>query len=312
MAKEALVLEAHRGAALAVAFTSDEKELYTAGQDGVVRTWRLSASGAKKPARELSGHSGPVACLHFDPAGGRFATGSESEVLLWSLPGKSGKGGGECLAKLDGEARVAFGPGGHHLATLASPSAAPAPAAPGEPTPGARVTLWDAHELTCIRHVKPVDRRHTAIAFAPNGSLLFVGGTGPIHRIALPDGTSEGVQKGHQIAVSHIVPSPNEAVIASTGMDGTLYFWTVVGGDEVHSLSLGASPGPGGFPLSFGPDGRTIAVGCGSCTRLYSAPDGTPRRELALPADVRDVAVSPTGRWLANALGDGTVHLHEL
>jgi len=95
-------------------------------------------------------------------------------------------------------------------------------------------------------------------------------------------------------------------------MDGTLFFWTVVGGDEIHSIALEVPAGPGGFPLSFGPDGRLVAVGCGSRVRLYSAPEGSLRKELPLPAELHDVTVSPTGRWVANALADGSVHVFEL
>ncbi len=306
MAKVALVLEAHRGPALAVAFSPDEKTLYTGGDDKLVCAFEVGASGKGERIAKLTGHTAPVATLAYDTAGERLASGSQDEVRLWDS--RTNK----LAHEFKGESLVAFGPAGHHLATIASLSIASKPAAPGDPVPGARVTLWDARELSVLRHIDPLDRRHTALCFAPNGSLLFVGGSGRIHRIALPDGTSEGVQSGHQIAVSHIRPSPNEAVFGSTGMDGTLFFWTVVGGDEVNSISLATSPGPGGFPLSFGPDGRKVAVGCGNSVRIYTAPDGVLQKEIPAHAEVHDVAVSPSGRWVANALANGSVHVHEI
>ena len=268
MAKEALILQAHRGAALAVAFSPDEQVLFTGGTDKLLHVWdmgTLQKGDSGTPAATWKGHTAPVAVLAYDAAGGRLASGAAGEVRVWD-PAR-----GKLLHQLSGESRIAFGPAGHHLATLASASRVEEPRVPGGPAPGARITLYDARDFSILKHVDPVDRRHTALSFAPNGSLLFVGGSGAIHRISLPDGTSEGTQKGHQIAVSHIRPSPNEAVFASTGMDGTLYFWTVVGGDEIHSIALGVPAGPGGFPLSFGPDGRLVAVGCGSSVRSSSA-----------------------------------------
>jgi WD40 repeat protein len=314
MVKEVRVLEAHRGAALAVAFAPGEQHLLSAGEDKRIRLWDLRSF---EKVGEFSGHSSAVHSLLFDASGERLASGSADAVRIWSFPLKgSRKPTSKAPLKIQlekelaGESRVALGPTDHHLATIASTKAAPGTAA-GDPTTGARVTLWDARELMVLRHFDPVDRRHQALAFAPNGSVLFVGGAGPIYRVALPDGTSEGVQRGHQIGISHIVPSPNGAVLASSGADGTLYFWTVVGGDEVHYISMGVS-GTSGFPLAFFPNGRTIAVGCGREIRLYNAPDGVLRKSLPSPADVHAVAISPDGRWLANAAADGNVRLFEL
>lgn len=293
MVREAAVLSAHRGAALAVAFSRDGQKLVSAGADGAVRV--LSVPGLKEVGR-LAGHRRAVHTLAFDDAGARLATGAPTEgVRVWSFPD------GECQRVLDDQATAAFGPGPHHLATLAR--------TPGETA----VTLWEAETLEVLRRVPPLDKRHLALTFAPSGAFLFVGGTGPIHRVALPDGTSEGVQRGHEIGIACLRASPNGAVLASSGVDGRLFFWTVVGGDEVHRAEIGAPGPPGSYQLAFGPDGRTIAVSCQGEVRLFGAPDGNlkERFDVGVPG-VFGVDVSPDGRWLANAAEDGCVRLHEL
>lgn len=303
MGKERVVLKAHQGAALAVAFAPGEGQLLSAGQDRAVRLWdpeSLEKTG------EYDGHSSAVHTLTFDASGRYLASGSANAVRIWEYPG------GELKKELPGESMVAFGPTDHHLGTIASPSQTANKPVFGEAASGAQVTLWDARDLSVLRRFEQVDRRHQSLAFAPNGAVLFIGGSGPIHRVSLPEGTLEGIQLGHQIGVSHIVCSPKGSVLASTGTDGTLYFWTVVGGDQVHNISMDVPSGPGGFPLAFDPKGRTVAVGCGSQTRLYNAPGGFLRKTFVTEAEIHDVAISPDGRWVANACGDGDVRIFEL
>ena len=299
MAREVAVLKAHRGAAYAVAFARDGRHLVSAGADGDVCVFSIPApSGAPdaKEAARFKGHRRAVHGLSFDATGERLATCAPAEgVRIWSFP--AGKG----LRVLEDQADAAFAPCGHHLAMIA------------RNTSDKPLTLWEADTLTVLRRFAPVDKRHLTLAFAPNGSILFIGGSGPIHRLALPDGTSEGVQRGHEIAVACLRASPNGAVLASSGVDGKLFFWTVVGGDEVHRAEIGAAGPPGSFQLAFAPDGRTLAVSCQGEVRLFGAPDGNLKKSIQVGVDgVFGVDISPDGRWLANAAEDGNVRLYEL
>ena len=170
--------------------------------------------------------------------------------------------------------------------------------------------LWDARTGTKRRTFPTLDKRLLALAFAPSNHFLFVGGTGPIYRVALPEGTVDGVQGGHQIGVACLRASPNPAIVASTGLDGTLRFWTVVGGQEVNCVPLGAQ---GVLQLAFAPDGRSVAVATTGAVLRLSAPDGEllARHEVSVDG-VYGVAFSPDGRWLANAAADGRVRVWDL
>jgi len=291
------VIDAHGKHAQAVHFTRDGKRLVSCGQDARVRVWSVPGF---RPERAFEGHEKSVNSLSFTADETRLATGSSDPgVRLWSFPE------GKCLFTLEKQVLACLGPDGDHLATIS---------AKGE------LALWDGRKGTVIKNLPALDKRHLALAFAPNGVFLFVGGTGPIHRVALPDGTSDGVQKGHAIGVAALCTSPNGAILASTGLDGTLRFWTVVGGDEVNSVPLGAhsmSGGSvgmgGGLQLAFAPDGRSVAVATDGAVLRLSAPDGDliARHETGVKG-VYGVAFSPDGRYLANAAADGRVRVWEL
>jgi WD40 repeat protein len=155
-----------------------------------------------------------------------------------------------------------------------------------------------------------LDKRPLSLAFALSGVSLFVGGTGPIHRIALPDGTVDGVQHGHAIGVACLRASPNGSILGSSGLDGTLRFWTVVGGDEVNRVPLGES---GVLQFAFAADGRSLALAVDHAVLRLSVPDGELIERIELPLKgVYGVALAPDGRWLANAAADGRVRVWEL
>lgn len=283
---DALVLDAHAKSAHAVHFTGDGKHLVTAGDGTPVRTWSVPGF---RPERELGGAEKGVTALSFTADDGRVAAlGADGTVQVGPLGGKPD-------FRLEGQALAALGPDGDHLVTVSLAN---------------ELALRDGRTGAVQRAFGTLDKRQLALAFARSGLFLFVGGTGPIRRLALPDGTVDGVLAGHQIGVACLAPSPNPAVLASTGMDGTLRFWTVVGGDEVTCVPLKSQ---GVLQLAFAPDGRSIAVSVDHAVLLLSAPDGLLRERFELPVKgVYGVAISPDGRFLASAAADGRVRVWEL
>ncbi len=282
-----LVLEAHGKHARAVHFTRDGKHLVSCGQDSKVRVWSVPGFRAE---RALDGHEMSVNALSFSADETRLATASsDPAVRLWSF--KDGKP----LHTFEQQIHGALGPDGDHLVTISTKN---------------ELVLWDGHTGARRKTLPALDKRHLALAFAPNGLFLFVGGTGPIHRVALPDGTLDGVHGGHQIGVACLKASPNPAILASSGLDGTLRFWTVVSGDEVNCVPLQAQ---GVFQLAFAPDGRSIAVSTDGAVLRLRAPDGelVARHEVPVKG-VYGVAISPDAKHLACAAADGRVRVWEL
>lgn len=281
------LLDAHHRSAQAVAFTRDGKHLVTGGLDGRVRLFSVPRF---EPVREWEAHPRGVTALTTTRDGARLTTvGGEPSVRVWDLAT------GTPCATLEKQVTGLASPNGEHVATISAQG---------------QLLLWNGDDGSPIGPLPAVDKRHLVLAFAPNGGFLFVGGSGPIHRLALPEGTVDGVSRGHAIAVSCLRTSPNEAVLASSGADGTLRFWTVVGGDDVSVVPL---PGPGSHELAFAPDGRSIAVATeGAVVRLAVPDGGLVERHPVEAKGVHGVAISPDGAWLANAAGDGCVRVWSL
>ncbi len=287
MAKPPIVLDAHGRHAQCVHFTRDGKHLVSGGQDARVRLWSVPGFA---PERAFEGHAKCVNGLSFTADGTRLLTGSsDPSVRLWSFPE------GKCLLALEKQCSGCIGPDGAHLATISNRN---------------EVVLWDAATGEPVATLPVTDKRHLALAFASSGVFLFVGGSGPIHRIALPDGTRDGVLEGHAVGVACLRASPNGSVLASSGLDGTLRFWTVVAGAEVNRVALDT---PGVLQLAFAPDGRSLALSVEHAVLRLTAPDGELLERLELPVKgVYGVSISPDGRWLANAAADGRVRVWEL
>jgi WD40 repeat protein len=285
----ALVLDAHGKSAHAVHFTHAGAHLVSCGESAPVRLWSVPRF---RPERELAGQERGVTALAFTADEARLATlGADGSLRV--APFRPGGPDADADFTLEKQALAALGPDGDHLVTLSTSN---------------ELALRDGRTGALRKVLGPFDKRHLALAFAASGLFLFVGGMGPIRRLALPDGTSDGVLAGHQIGIACLRSAPNPAILASTGLDGTLRFWTVVSGAEVSCVALPKEHASGALQLAFAPDGRSVAVSTTAGVLRLRAPDGEliERHEVA---GGRGVAFSPDGRFLACAAADGRVRV---
>jgi WD40 repeat protein len=286
MALEVALIEAHGRHAQAVRFTKDGKLLVSAGQDACVRLWSVpgfSAAGA------FEGHKNSVNSLAFTPDEQLLATGStDGTVRLWSFPE------GRCLHTLEKQVTGVFAPDGERLATISAKG---------------QVILWEAKSGKQITAIPALDKRTMALAFSPNGRSLLVGGTGPIHKVALADGKKEGELTGHKLVVACMRISPNSKWLASTGADGHLRLWSTKDWALAWSAKLAGS---GVLQLAFAPKSDSVAVAADYVIQSYSVKDGTLVGRIEVPVKgLYGVAISPDGKYLANAAADGKVRVWE-
>jgi WD40 repeat protein len=286
MASEIAAFDAHGRHAQAVRFTRDGKLLISCGQDARARLW--SVPGFSESA-SFEGHQNSVNTLSFSIDERLLATGStDGTVRIWSFPE------GRCRHALEKQVAGVFEPEGDRLATISAKG---------------QVLLWEAGTGRQLAAIPPLDKRTTAVAFSPDGSRLLVGGTGPIHRVTVADGKKEGELSGHKVVVSCLRVSPDGAWLASTGADGTLRVWSTRDWAEIRSLKL---EGSGVFQLAFDPRCASVAVSADYLIREYSVHDGSVVNQIELPLKgVYGVAISPDGKYLANAAADGRVRIWE-
>ena len=283
---EPVVIDAHGRHAQAVAFTKDGKRLVSAGQDACVRLW--SVPGFKADG-VFEGHSNSVNSLSFSPDGSLLATGStDGTVRVWSFPQ------GKCLQALAKQLTARFSPDGTLLATISAKG---------------RVVLWDAKTGEEVKTLPALDKRITALTFTSDTATLLVGGTGPIHRVSLPEGKKVGELEGHKVVVVCLRLTPDGKLLASTGGDGILRLWSTEDWSEVRKVALRAG---GVLQMAIAPKGDVVTVGADHLIQTFSIKDGKLVGRIELPVKgIYGLAISPDGRFLANAAADGKVRVWE-
>ena len=285
MADPIAVLDAHGKHAQRAVFTADGEMLVTCGQDASIRLWRVPSFA---PDGAFEGHAASVNTLSFSSDGGLLASGSsDGTVRIWSFPG------GRELDVLEGQVAAAVSPAGG-FATISTK---------------ARAVLWDGN-YDEVATLPLLDRRLFSLAYTADGAGLLVAGTGTVHRVDVKGRAKAGDYPGHQAAVASMSVSPDGALLATTGSEGTLRLRRIAGGAEVFTVRLGR---PGTMQTAFSPDGSTIAVSIDFAIQLRSAADGALLQTIAVPIKgVYGLGYSPDGRLLANAGADGRVRVWEV
>ena len=283
---EPLVIDAHGRHAQAVHFTKDGRLLVSVGQDGRVRLWSVPGFS---PAAVFEGHKNSVNTISFSADETLLATGStDGTVRVWSFPD------GRALRVLDKQLSAVFSPKADQLATVS---------ATGE------AVLWDARTGERIVSIAAPDKRTFSLAFAPDGRRLLIGGSGAIHRFALPSGVKEGEMRGHSVAVGCLRVSPDGKTLASTGGDGQLRLWSTKDWSETLRVKIG---GTGVLQLAFSPKGNSVTVAADRLIQSFAVKDGRVVERIDLPLKgIYGVAISPDGKYLANAAADGKVRVWE-
>ncbi|MDZ4674146.1 MAG: WD40 repeat domain-containing protein [Gemmatimonadota bacterium] len=284
MVRELLVLDAHGRHAQAVAFSPDGTRLVSVGMDALVKIWEVPGF---RPIASLVGHRKCVNSVVFAPDGQRFATCStDGTTRVWSSDG------GRAHFVLAGQRLPQWSPDGRLLTTLSRPG---------------QVAHWDSGTGEPLGGFKVADRRLFCLAFPPHDDELLVGGTGTIHRVRLHDGTPLGTLQGHGVAVASMALSPDRGLLASTGAEGELRLWDTAGWQPRCEVPLRAG---GVLQLAWMPQGDRIAVSCDHVVQIVPVREGdlVERLEVEIKG-MYGVAVSPDGRWLANAGADGRLRI---
>ncbi|AOY80594.1 caspase family protein [Moorena producens JHB] len=275
----------HQGGGSGVIFSSDGKQLVTAGIDGTVRLWDLNG-------KEFSQFNGQQEIsfdgFSFSPDGSKFATAEkDGNARLWDLSGKK-------LAEFNGpnlerrSSRVIFSPDGQQLAVTGEDSI---------------IRLWDVKNRTLLK----TESKKSQLR---DGSFLLTNKD--------KDDTILWNWEGKQLAkfedlkgdIKSVSLSPNGNKLATLEQglveNSTVYLWNWEG------KQLAKFKGSG-YSMTFSPDGNLLATSGSGTAQLWDL-SGKKVAEFttAYPYGVVSISFSPNGKLIATAGLDGIVKLWDL
>ncbi|MGW0778941.1 nSTAND1 domain-containing NTPase [Streptomyces sp. NPDC002835] len=288
-----------------VAFSNNGRLMAYGGDDNTI--WLENVMAPNKVwdlTQPLTGHTGHVLGLAFDPKGTMLASaGADHTIRLWTIPRTILSGHTSYVDT------VAVSPNGHLLASGSEDNT---------------VRLWDVKNPATPRPLSASIRGRTPYvnwtAFSPDGKTLAVA-AGPDIQLwdvtvpATPKPLSGPLHNPREnfLAVGF---TPDGRTLAGSNGDGTVALWNV--SDPSHPTALGPplNTGAGSVNrLAVSPDGRTLAAAAQNGTlRLWDITEPTRPTTLGLPlrasADpVQTIVFSPDGRTLAASGNDAKIRL---
>jgi WD40 repeat protein len=278
---------------------------------GVVKLWDAETG---REVRRLRGHTQHVLGVAFSPDGRYLASASGAwrthdaferrpgEIKIWDVASGSET---RTLAGHDGPVTdVAFSPDGRRLASSG-----------GDRT----LKIWDPSTGRLLVSASGHRDWISGLAYGPAGDWVATSShDGTVRVWDAVTGQERSVLRGHTDAVACITVRPDGGRLASGGSDRTIKVWDAA--KPQPALVLRGHRGPVAR-LAFLPDARrlvTASTPLGNDDRvhaeiwLWDARTGSRVRDYPCPSGLLcEIAVSPSGRWLAAGI-DNRIKIWEV
>jgi RNA polymerase sigma factor (sigma-70 family) len=289
------------GTATSVAFSPDGKLLASGHGDKTARLWDV-ATGKQLQKLDVCDNN-RVSCVAFSPDGKTLATGGHYEehaLRLWDVATGAERYGvrGNVHGEIGGVEALAFAPDGKTLVTAGGNDK--------------DIRLWDAATGRELRKFHGHTSAPSSLALSPDGKQLVSGrctiGYGGIQDRTVrvwdvATGRERRQLSGHQGYECSVAFSPNGNTIATGGWDSCILLWDARSGKPLVSRP-DSQGGVQSIVISL--DGKTIATQAGETIHIWEAAKG---KELRRLPGGGGITLSPDGKLLASAEGDGFIRL---
>lgn len=213
----------------AIAFSPDNLQLATAGDDKLVHLWSAE-SGA--PFDTYTGHEGAVQSIAFVGDGRLLSGAADKRAMLWELqPAWTWQrtiGGPESPLLADRITALDFSPDGKLLASGG-----------GEPSRSGELKVWNVADGTLAREI-PEAHSDTifCVDFSPNGQLLASCGADKFVKVFdLSTGKMAKAFEGHTHHVLSVAWQAQGRMLASGGADNVIKVWNFETGEQARTVS---------------------------------------------------------------------------
>jgi len=298
--KPIATFKGHANELKAIKYNPTNTLIASASIDQTARIWDASNGKSLAILRE---HKGWVNDLAFNSDGERLVTASQDQTLrLWRVAD------GAPLAVLRGHTgevqSVAYGDKGRFIVSSASDGT---------------VRLWDPKQVERSGVIRGHKKFVYGVAFHPDNERVASASWDGTVRLWNATSGDEIWSRSHgdQRIVSYVAFHPGGKLLASFGRNeknntggGVVCLRNADTGDEVHRWDVAADWRDS--RLTFSPNGELIAIGSkDGGVRIWKISDNSQVAVLrAAEAAIRDVAISPNGRWLAVGYEDESPGIH--
>jgi WD40 repeat protein/serine/threonine protein kinase len=334
-----LTLRGHFDNIFCLAFSPDGHRLASASIDRTVRIWDATPPQSGPEELTLSGHTGAVTDVAFDPADERrlASAGVDGTIRFWDS--WSGKPLGVLTAAPSAQRlAIAYSKGGQRLATsramagesvrvwevatakeicrspkhpsgVASVAFCPDGQHVASAGADATVRVWDAtsgeEKQDLVGHDWPVN----AVAFSPDRDGTYVASCGADSTVRVWEwktGKALGVLEPlHQARVVHVAFSRDGGLLASASWDRTIKVWDTTTWKLVHNVRDTTDAAV--QCVAFGPDRRLAWGSTDGTVKVWDGPGSEIQILRGHTSWIQSVAFSESGQRLASASLDGTV-----